>query len=186
MKINQIKDINSIKELAKHDAILRKYAKNLASSMNFNQTDGEDALNDTYIYLDGLFTRRPDYIISGGLVSREIRQKLLKYKRNNKKYDLDQEDLIKNKFKSIDESEEVLQGIIENELLMAELVERAEKLHLTKHSNFILDCFRTNVSKASKKHNFSSTTGWRLFNSILEKLRVGENEEVILNKNINK
>ena len=176
--LSDIKDISSIDQLAKHNTRLMSFAVAKAQSMGFNKEDGENALQDAYIRMDAYLTKNKGKVIGGGLVSFEIRNNLIKSVRNVSRFDLDKQDILKSRFDEFNDVDEDA----EKEILMNEITKRSNELGIGEHIDFILECFKTNVSKACYSFGYGQSTGLRLYHNVINKLKEGKSKLDLLNE----
>lgn len=123
--MNTIKNISSIQELAKYDAIIRKHAKILIK----DESLADDLTQNMYLQIHKYLTKYPHKRIDGGLVSVALRNLL----RNHQQYDINRYDRGGADYEvffpdTIDETEETYNERIEDEKLYMEMEERINNL----------------------------------------------------------
>lgn len=126
INLTEIKEINSIEELAKHYDLIRAYAHQINPQQKEQM---EDIVQDTFIKLQVLFEKYPEKVIDGGYVAMTLRSVRL----NDKKAYINKMDFGNFLNESIipdteDESEITIQTKMDEEILWEKFDELVEDL----------------------------------------------------------
>ena len=125
INLTEIKEINSIEELAKHYELIQSYVYQINPSNLFLM---DDIVQDTFMKLHTTFTNNPTKVISGGYVAMSLMSVYRDHQRQQRKLDQGTELYEANIPEKIDDYEEVLENKLAEEELWLEFENAKDKL----------------------------------------------------------
>jgi len=149
-------------------------AKLKANKFKLSLADAQDAVQDLYIYLDKYFKKYRGRKIGYGLISNEITHRLIKIKNKLSKFNLEPNEIMCDRLKCEIDDEELIDKIL-IEKLIDDMSQDIKEIGLEDDLPFVLECLETDINKACRVFNYSSTTGWRKYKSFIKELKIHYN-----------